>query len=59
MFSPKKVEVMRTFHIIGKRVLTYRENRGNLEYSEINVSIVAMKNYVFLERGRSRLSKNV
>ncbi len=30
-----------------------------LDYRQINVSIVAMKNCVFLERGRSHLSRNV
>ncbi len=34
-------------------------NMGNLDYSQMNVFIVAMENYVFLERGKSHLSKNV
>ncbi len=35
------------------------ENRGTLEYSQMNVFIVVIENYIFLERGRSYLSKNV
>ncbi len=45
--------------VLGKRVLTYWENWGNLGYSQMNVFIVAMENYIFFERGRSHLSKNV
>ncbi len=46
-----------TDSVLGKRVLTYWENRGNLYYHWMNVFIVAMKNYIFLERGESHLSK--
>ncbi len=45
--------------VFGKRVLTYWENRGNLDDSQMNVLIVPMGNYIFLERGRSHLSKNI
>ncbi len=45
--------------VLGKRVLTYWENRGNLDYTQMNVIIVAMKNYIFLESRRPHLSKNV
>ncbi len=34
-------------------------NGGNHEYSKINVSIVPMENYIFLERRDFILSKNV
>ncbi len=30
--------------VLGKRVLTYWENRGNLDNSQMNLSIVARKN---------------
>ena len=55
--------IISTFEsVLGKRVLTYwkiMENRGNIDYSQMNVFILAMENYVFLKRGRSQLSKNV
>ena len=35
--------------VFGKRVLMYRENRGNPGYSHMNVFIVSMENYTFLE----------
>ena len=44
---------------LGKRVLTYWENRGDLDYNQMNVFIVAVKNYIFLERRRPHLSINV
>ena len=45
--------------VLGKRVLMYLENRRNLDFSQMNVFIVAMENYIFLERRRFHLSKNV
>ena len=45
--------------VFGKRVLTYLENRGNPDYSQINGFMVGKGNYVFLERGKLHLSKNV
>ena len=35
--------------VFAKKVLTYRENRGNPGYSHMNVFIVSMENYTFLE----------
>ncbi len=45
--------------VFGKRVLTYRENRGTPDYSLMNGFMVVIANYIFLERGKSHLSKNV
>ncbi len=45
--------------VLVKRILTYLENRGNLDYSHMNVFTVAMENYIFLERRQPHLSKNV
>ncbi len=45
--------------VFGKRVLTYWENRGNLNLHQMNVFIVAMENYIFLERGESHLFENI
>ena len=42
----------------AKRVLTYGEKWGNHDYIKINVSIVPMINYIFLERRGFPLSKN-
>ena len=36
--------------VLGKRVLTYRENRGSSGYSYMEVVLVTMENYTFLER---------
>ncbi len=36
--------------VFAKRVLTYWENRENSGYSHMNVLIVPMENYTFLER---------
>ena len=32
--------------VLGKMVLTYWENGGNLDYTQMNVYVVAMKNYI-------------
>ncbi len=45
--------------VFGKGVLTYWENRGNLDYHQTNVFTVAIENYIFLERRESHLSENV
>ncbi len=45
--------------VLGKRVLTYWKNRGNLDYHNMKVFVVAMDNYIFLERGESPFSENV
>ena len=45
--------------VLGKRVLTYWENRGNIDYHHKKFFIVAMDNYIFLKRGESHLSENV
>ncbi len=45
--------------IFGKRVLTYWENRGTPDYNQMNALMVGIANYIFLERGKSHLSKNV
>ena len=45
--------------VLGKRVLTYWENRGNGDYNKMNGFMVGMENYTFLERGNPHLSKNV
>ena len=36
--------------VFAKRVLMYSENRGNPGNSHMNVFIVPMENYTFLER---------
>ena len=36
--------------VLGKRVLTYCENRGNINHCHLNVPTVSMGNYTFLER---------
>ena len=38
--------------VFGKRVLTYRENRGTPDYSHMNGVIVGIENYIFLKRGK-------
>ncbi len=43
----------------AKRVLTYWEKWGNHDYSQINVSIVPMENYMLLERRGFPLSENI
>ncbi len=45
--------------VFGKRVLTYRENRGTPDYSKMNELMVGIENYIFLKRGKPHLSKNV
>ncbi len=45
--------------VFGKRVLTDWENKGNLDYHQMNVFTVAMENYIFLKRRGSPLSENV
>ena len=45
--------------VFGKRVLTYWENMGTPDYSQMNVFMVGIENYIFLERGKPDLSKNV
>ena len=45
--------------VFGKRVLMYWENRGNLNYHQMNVFMAAMENYTFLERGEPNLSENI
>ncbi len=45
--------------VFGKRVLTYWENRGTPEYSQVNGFTVGIENYIFLQRGKPYLSKNV
>ncbi len=43
----------------AKRVLTYWEKWGTHDNSKINVSIVPMENYIFLERRGFPFSKNI
>ena len=45
--------------VFGKRVIMYWENRGTLDYSPMNGFMVGTENYIFLERGKPHLSKNV
>ncbi len=45
--------------VFGKRVLTYWENEGTPDYNQINGLKVGIENYMFLERGKQHLSKNV
>ena len=45
--------------VFGKRVLTYWENRGNLDYHQMNVFMVDNENYILLEREESHLSENI
>ena len=40
-------------------VLTYWENRGNLDYHHMKVFMLAMENYIFLESGESHISENI
>ncbi len=34
--------------VLGKRVLTYWENRGNPDYSQINGFMVGTENFIFM-----------
>ena len=45
--------------VFGKRVLTYWENRGTPDYSQMNEFMVCIENYIFLERGKPHRFKNV
>ena len=45
--------------VFGKRVLTYWENRGTLDNSHLNDYIVGVEKYIFWEREKPHLSKNV
>ena len=45
--------------VFGKRVLTYWKNRGISDYSQMNGLMEGIENYIFLERGKPHLSKNV
>ncbi len=45
--------------VFGKRVLTYLGNRGIPDYSQMNVFMAGIGNYIFLEREKSHLSENV
>ncbi len=45
--------------VFGKRVLTYWENRGTPDYREMNGFRVGIENYIFLERRKPNLFKNV
>ena len=45
--------------VFEKRVLTYWENRGTPDYSQVNRFMVGIENYIFLERGKPHLSKKV
>ena len=44
--------------VFGKRVLTYWENRGTPDYSQMNGFMAGIEDYIFLERGKPHLSKN-
>ncbi len=44
--------------VFGKRVLTYWENRGTPDCSQMNGFMIGIENYIFLERGKPHLSKN-
>ncbi len=45
--------------VFGKRVLMYWENRRTPDDSQMNGFMVGIGNYIFLERGKPHLSKNV
>ncbi len=45
--------------VLGKKVLTYWEIWGNPNCSQTNLFSVSMANYIFLERERPHLSKNI
>ncbi len=45
--------------VFGKRELTYWENRATPDYKLMNGFMVGIENYIFLERGKPHLSKNV
>ncbi len=47
--------------VFGKRVLTYWENMVTPDYNQMNGFMVGIDNYIylFLERGKPHLSKNV
>ncbi len=45
--------------VFGKRVLTYWENRVNLDYHQMNLFTVTMENYIFLEKAEPKLSENI
>ena len=45
--------------VFGKRVLMYWENRETPDYCQMNWFIGGIENYIFLERGKPNLSKNV
>ena len=45
--------------VFGKRVLTYWENRGTPGCDQMDGFMIAIENYIFLERGKPHLSKNV
>ena len=42
----------RIISVLGKRVLTYWEITGYMDYSQMSGPVVPMENYTFLERGR-------
>ncbi len=54
----QKVELFPYDSVLGKRVLTYQENRGNPAYSHMNVFIVPTENYTFLKGSDLPLFKN-
>ena len=43
----------------GKRILMYWEIRGNSDCRQMNGFIAGIGNYIFLERGKPHLSKNI
>ena len=45
--------------MLGKRVLTYWENRGSPDYSQMNGFREGIERYIFLERVKPHLFKNV
>ncbi len=44
--------------VLGKRVLTYWENRGYINHCHLNIPTVPIENYAFLERTDLLLFKN-
>ena len=43
--------------VFGKIVLMYWENRGTVDYSQMNGFMVGIENYIILEREKPHLSK--
>ncbi len=48
-----------TDSVFAKRVPTYWENRGTLNYSQMNGFMAGIEKYIFLEREKPNPSKNV